>query len=122
MKFPTLGGVAKVRINQTEERACYMNALRKVAKREGIVPAVMTINSKPMDLDRKELDEEMILDEGLDPRIIGSDPLTSLAEELEVFPINPSEPIQELKVGEKFEEKMKNELKQLLRENTDIFA
>ncbi|KAL2526414.1 hypothetical protein Adt_11468 [Abeliophyllum distichum] len=42
-----------------------------------------------MDLDHKELDEEMILDEGLDPRIIGSDPLTSLAEELEAFSVNP---------------------------------
>ncbi|KAL2462142.1 protein nynrin-like [Abeliophyllum distichum] len=29
MKFPTLGGVAKVRENQTEARACYMNALTK---------------------------------------------------------------------------------------------
>ncbi|KAL2498252.1 Ribonuclease H [Abeliophyllum distichum] len=56
------------------------------------------------DLDRKELDEEMILDEGLDPRIIGSNLLASLAEELEAFLVNPSEPTQELKVGEKLEE------------------
>ncbi|KAL2491075.1 Uncharacterized protein Adt_26703 [Abeliophyllum distichum] len=88
IKFPMPGGVAKVRKNQTEARACYMNALRKVAKREGIAPAVMTIHSKPMDLDRKEPDEEMILDEGLDLQIIGSDSLTFPAEELEAFPVN----------------------------------
>ncbi|KAL2497865.1 Uncharacterized protein Adt_23415 [Abeliophyllum distichum] len=122
MKFPMLGGVAKVRRNQTEARACYMNALRKVAKREDVVPAVMTIHSKPIDLDCRESDEEMILDEGLDPRIIGSDLLASPTEELEAFPVNPSEPTQELKVGEKLEKKMKDELKQFLRENTNIFA
>ncbi|KAL2541734.1 Ribonuclease H [Abeliophyllum distichum] len=52
----------------------------------------------------------------------GSDSLASLAEELEVFPVNPLEPTQELKVGEELEEKMKEELKQFIRENIDIFA
>ncbi|KAL2475614.1 Uncharacterized protein Adt_36350 [Abeliophyllum distichum] len=99
MKFPTPGEVAKVCKNQTEARTCYMNALRKVVKREGVAPAVMTIHSEPMDVDRKELDEDMILDEGLDPRIIGSDSLASPVEELEAFSVNPSEPTQELKVG-----------------------
>ncbi|KAL2480712.1 Uncharacterized protein Adt_33678 [Abeliophyllum distichum] len=88
MKFPTPGGVVKVCRNQTEVRACYMNALRKVVKREDVAPAVMTIHSEPMDVDYKELDEEMVLDEGLDPQIIGSDSLASLAEELEAFPVN----------------------------------
>ncbi|KAL2541450.1 Uncharacterized protein Adt_02428 [Abeliophyllum distichum] len=91
IKFPMPGGVAKVRRNQTETRACYMNALRKVAKREDIAPAVMTIHSEPMDLDHREPDEKMILDEGLDPRIIGSDSLASPVEELEAFPVNSSE-------------------------------
>ncbi|KAL2480156.1 Uncharacterized protein Adt_33122 [Abeliophyllum distichum] len=89
MKFSTTGGVAKVHRNQTEARACYMNALRKVAKREDVAPAVMTIHSEPMDLDHREPDEEMILDEGLDPRIIGSDSLTSPVEKLEHFPLIP---------------------------------
>ncbi|KAL2498278.1 Uncharacterized protein Adt_23828 [Abeliophyllum distichum] len=92
MKFPTPGGVAKVHRNQTEAQACYMNALQKVAKHEDVAPAVMTIHSEPMDLDNRELDEEMILDERLDLRIIVSDSLASLTEELEAFPVNPSEP------------------------------
>ncbi|KAL2518355.1 Uncharacterized protein Adt_14602 [Abeliophyllum distichum] len=117
-----LEGVTKVCGNQTEARTCYMNALRNVAKREGVVPAVMIIHSEPMDVDHKELDEKMILDVGLDLRIIGSDSLAFPAEELEAFPVNPSEPTQELKVEEKLEEKMKEKLKRFLRENTDIFA
>ncbi|KAL2513369.1 RT RNaseH 2 domain-containing protein [Abeliophyllum distichum] len=59
----------------------------------------MTIHSEPVELDHREPDEEMILDEGLDPRIIGLDSLASPAEELEAFLVNPSEPTQELKVG-----------------------
>ncbi|KAL2474453.1 Uncharacterized protein Adt_35189 [Abeliophyllum distichum] len=122
MKFSTPEGVTKVHRNQTEAKACYMNALRKVAKREDVAPAVMTIHSEPMDIDHKDIDEEMVLEEGLDLRIIGSNSLASPAEELEAFPVNFSEPTQELKVGEKLEKKMKEELKQFLRENTDIFA
>ncbi|KAL2479834.1 Uncharacterized protein Adt_32800 [Abeliophyllum distichum] len=99
-----------------------MNALRKVAKREGVAPTVMTIHSEPIDVDHNELDEEMILDEGLDLRIIGSDSLASPAEELEASSVNPLEPTQELKVEEKLEGKMKDELKRFLRENIDIFA
>ncbi|KAL2506437.1 Uncharacterized protein Adt_22058 [Abeliophyllum distichum] len=38
MKFPTPRGVAKIRSNQTETRACYMNALQKVVKREDVAP------------------------------------------------------------------------------------
>ncbi|KAL2526490.1 Uncharacterized protein Adt_11544 [Abeliophyllum distichum] len=105
MKFPTPGGVAKVLGNQTKARACFMNALRKVAKRESVAPVVMTIRSEPIDVDHKELDE------GLDPQIIGLDSLTSPVEELEAFLVNPSEPTQELKVEEKLEGKMKEELK-----------
>ncbi|KAL2532082.1 Uncharacterized protein Adt_05433 [Abeliophyllum distichum] len=111
MKFPTPEGVAKVRGNQTKARACYMNALRKVTKCEDVAPAVMTIHSEPMDIDHKEMDEEMILDKGLDFRIIGLDSLASPVEELEAFPVNPSEPTHELKVEEKLMEKMKEELK-----------
>ncbi|KAL2542568.1 Uncharacterized protein Adt_03546 [Abeliophyllum distichum] len=92
IKFPMLRVVAKVRKNQTQAMACYINALRKVVKREGVVPAWMTIHSNPMDVDRKELDEDMILDEGLDHRIIGSDSLGSLAKDLEAFLMNLSEP------------------------------
>ncbi|KAL2462160.1 Uncharacterized protein Adt_45580 [Abeliophyllum distichum] len=114
MKFSTLGGVTKVRRNQMEARAWYMNTLQKVAKREDGSSTVMTIHSEPMYLDYREPDEEIILDEGLDPRIIGSDSLTSPIEELEAFPVNPLEPTQELKVGEKLEEKIKDELKQFL--------
>ncbi|KAL2491607.1 Uncharacterized protein Adt_27235 [Abeliophyllum distichum] len=80
MKFPTPGRVAKV------------------AKREGVAPTVMAIHSEPMDVDHKELDDEIILDEGLDPRIIGPDSLASQTEGLEEFSVNSSEPIQELKV------------------------
>ncbi|KAL2533244.1 Uncharacterized protein Adt_06595 [Abeliophyllum distichum] len=107
MKFSTPGGVAKIYVNQTEARACYMNALRKVARREDVTPAVMTIRSKPIDVDHQEIDEEMTLDKGLDPWIIGLDSLASPTKELEAFPVNPSEPIQELKVGEKLEKKIK---------------
>ncbi|KAL2479828.1 Uncharacterized protein Adt_32794 [Abeliophyllum distichum] len=94
MKFLTSGGVAKIRNNQTEARACYMNALRKVAKRKDVALAVMTIHSEPMDVDHKEMDEEMILDKGLDLKSIGSDSLASPIEELEAFPVNHSEPTQ----------------------------
>ncbi|KAL2480486.1 Uncharacterized protein Adt_33452 [Abeliophyllum distichum] len=116
------GGVTKIRGNQTEARACYMNALRKVAKREDVAPVVMTIHSEPMNVDHEKMDEEMILDEGLDPQIIGSDSLASPVEELEAFLVNPSKPTQVLQVGEKLEEKMKEELKQFLRKNTNIFV
>ncbi|KAL2519106.1 Uncharacterized protein Adt_15353 [Abeliophyllum distichum] len=91
MKFSKPRGVAKIRGNQTEVRVCYMNALRKVAKREEVIPVVMTIHLEPINVDHKEMDEEMILDEGLDLRIIGSDSLASPVEELEAFPVNPSE-------------------------------
>ncbi|KAL2461708.1 Uncharacterized protein Adt_45128 [Abeliophyllum distichum] len=106
MKFSTPGGVANIRENQTDARACYMNALQKVVKRDDVAPTVMTIHSKLMNVDHKEVDEEMILDEGLDLQIIGSDSLASPTEELESFSVNPLEPTQESKVGEKFEEKM----------------
>ncbi|KAL2453081.1 Uncharacterized protein Adt_45818 [Abeliophyllum distichum] len=90
MKFPMLGGVAKIHGNQTEARTCYMNALQKVVKRDDVAPAVITIHSEPMNVDHKEMDKEMILDEGLEPQIIGSNSLASSAEELEAFPVNPS--------------------------------
>ncbi|KAL2485896.1 Uncharacterized protein Adt_30652 [Abeliophyllum distichum] len=56
IKFPTQGGVAKIRGNQTEAMACYMNILRKVAKCKEVTPAVMTIHSEPMNVDHKEMD------------------------------------------------------------------
>ncbi|KAL2471458.1 Uncharacterized protein Adt_39594 [Abeliophyllum distichum] len=105
MKFSIPGRVAKLHGNQTKARACYINALQKVVKREDVAPTVMTIHLEPMNVDHKEMDEEMILDESLDPRIIGSNSLATPSEELEAFPVNSSEPTQELKVGEKFEEK-----------------
>ncbi|KAL2471515.1 Ribonuclease H [Abeliophyllum distichum] len=51
-----------------------------------------------------------------------SDSLASQAEELEVFPVNPTEPTHELKMEGKLEGKIKEELKRFLWENTDIFA
>ncbi|KAL2465863.1 Uncharacterized protein Adt_41714 [Abeliophyllum distichum] len=56
------------------------------------VPNVKRGRQEPMDVDRKELDEDIILDEGLDLRIIVSDLLSSPAEELEAFSVNPLEP------------------------------
>ncbi|KAL2474801.1 Uncharacterized protein Adt_35537 [Abeliophyllum distichum] len=111
MKFPTPGGVAKICGNQTEARAYYMNALRKAAKREEGIPVIMTIHSEPIDFDPEKIIEEMILDEGVDPRIIGSDSLASPAEELEAFPLNPLDLTQMFQVGQMLEEKMKEELK-----------
>ncbi|KAL2474625.1 Uncharacterized protein Adt_35361 [Abeliophyllum distichum] len=108
MKFLTPGRVAKIRGSQNEARACYMNVLRKGTKCDEGTSVIMTIHSKPMDIDSEKMNEEMILDEGLDPRIIGSNSLTSPAEELEAFSVNPSDPRQRL------EEKMKEELKQFL--------
>ncbi|KAL2480902.1 Uncharacterized protein Adt_33868 [Abeliophyllum distichum] len=92
MKFSMSRGVTKIHGNQTEARTCYINALQKMAKHEDIAPAIMTIHSEPMNVDHKEMDEKMILDEGLDHQIIGSDSLASPDEELEAFPVNPSEP------------------------------
>ncbi|KAL2479865.1 Uncharacterized protein Adt_32831 [Abeliophyllum distichum] len=96
MKFLTPKGVAKIHSNQTEAMTCYINALRKVAKREDVAPAVMTIYSEPMNVDHKKMDEKMILDEGLDLWIIGSDSLGSLVEELQAFLVNLSELTQVL--------------------------
>ncbi|KAL2492069.1 Uncharacterized protein Adt_27697 [Abeliophyllum distichum] len=99
MKFSMPGGVAKIRSNQTETVTCYMNALQKVAKREDVAPAVMTIHSEPMNVDHETMDKEIILNEGLDPRIIDSDSLASPVEELEAFSMNPSKQTQVLQVG-----------------------
>ncbi|KAL2491909.1 Uncharacterized protein Adt_27537 [Abeliophyllum distichum] len=79
MKFPTPGGVAKIR--------------------------------EPIDVDPELADEEMMLDEDLDPRIISPDSSASLVEELEAFHMNPSDPSLMLQVGQKPEEGMKEELK-----------
>ncbi|KAL2518249.1 Uncharacterized protein Adt_14496 [Abeliophyllum distichum] len=66
MKFPMSRKVTEIHRNQTEARAYYMNALRKAAKREDGIQVVMTIHSEPMDVDSKKMNEEMVLDEGLD--------------------------------------------------------
>ncbi|KAL2497707.1 Uncharacterized protein Adt_23257 [Abeliophyllum distichum] len=95
-----------------------MNALRKAAKCEDSPPAVMTIRTESMDIDPEKVKEEMILDEELDLRIIGSNSLAFPTEELEAFSINPSDPTQMLQVVHKLEEG----LKQFLQENTDVFA
>ncbi|KAL2475616.1 Uncharacterized protein Adt_36352 [Abeliophyllum distichum] len=91
-KFPTPCGVAKVRSNQIETRACYMNALQKVAKREDALPTVRTIQADLVDINPEKVKDEMILDKGLDSRIIGSYFLAFPAEELEVFSVHPSDP------------------------------
>ncbi|KAL2480538.1 RNase H domain-containing protein [Abeliophyllum distichum] len=74
-----------------------------------------------MDVDLERVKEEMILDEDLDPRIIGSDSLASPAKELETFPVKISDPTQMLQVGKKLVEKMKEKMKQFMRENIDVF-
>ncbi|KAL2491325.1 Uncharacterized protein Adt_26953 [Abeliophyllum distichum] len=75
-----------------------------------------------MDVNPERADEEMILDEDLDPWIIGLDYLASSTEELETFPVNLSDPTQMLQVRLKLDVKMKEKMKQLLRENIDVFA
>ncbi|KAL2475227.1 reverse transcriptase [Abeliophyllum distichum] len=82
----------------------------------------MTIQNKPMDINPEKVEEEMILDEGLDLWIIGPDFLASPTEELEAFPINPSDPTQMLQVGKKLDEGIKKELKQFLQKNTYVFT
>ncbi|KAL2506093.1 Uncharacterized protein Adt_21714 [Abeliophyllum distichum] len=91
--------VAKVRGNQTEARTCYINALRKVVKLEDALSTVMTIQTKPMDINLEKAEEDMVMDEGLDTRIIGSDSLASPAEELEAFLVNLLDPFQMLQLG-----------------------
>ncbi|KAL2504651.1 Uncharacterized protein Adt_20272 [Abeliophyllum distichum] len=105
MKIPTPGGIAKIRGNQIEAMVCHMNALRKVAKREDVAPTVMTIHSEPMNVDHKDMDEEMILDEVLDLWIIGSDSLASPTNELEAFLVNLSEPTLGVECGREAREK-----------------
>ncbi|KAL2471355.1 Uncharacterized protein Adt_39491 [Abeliophyllum distichum] len=85
MKFPTPGGIAKVRSNQTEARGCYMYALQKVAKCEDGLVVVMMVQIKSMDVDPVKAEKEMILDEDLNLQIIGPDSFVSLMEELEAF-------------------------------------
>ncbi|KAL2454940.1 Uncharacterized protein Adt_47560 [Abeliophyllum distichum] len=114
MKFSTTSGVAKIYSNQTKASSCYMNVLRKVAKREETSPIVMMIQTESMDVDPEQADKDMMLDEGLDPQIIGPDSVASPAEKLEAFPVNHSDPSQMLQVGQKLEEGMKEELKQFL--------
>ncbi|KAL2481034.1 Uncharacterized protein Adt_34000 [Abeliophyllum distichum] len=114
MKFSTPGEVAKIRSNQTEARTCYMNTLRKAAKREEHTPVVMTIHSEPMDVDLEKMNKEMVLDKGLDPQIIGLDYLASPTEKLEAFWVNPSDSTQMLQVGQRLKDKIKEDLKQFL--------
>ncbi|KAL2513393.1 Uncharacterized protein Adt_18993 [Abeliophyllum distichum] len=64
---------------------------RKAKRREG-TPVVMTIHLEPMDVELKKMNEEMILDKGLDLRIIGSNSLATPSKELEAFSVNPSDP------------------------------
>ncbi|KAL2497592.1 Uncharacterized protein Adt_23142 [Abeliophyllum distichum] len=82
-----------------------------VAKYEEGTSVVMTIHSESMDVDLEKMNEKMILDEGLGPRIISSDSLASPAEELEAFLVNSLDPTQMLHVGQRLKEKMKEELK-----------
>ncbi|KAL2532229.1 Uncharacterized protein Adt_05580 [Abeliophyllum distichum] len=49
-----------------------------------------------MDVYIEQADEEMILDESLDSRIIGPDSSASPMKELEAFLVNPSDPSQML--------------------------
>ncbi|KAL2542154.1 Uncharacterized protein Adt_03132 [Abeliophyllum distichum] len=51
-------------------------------------PTVMTIQTEPMDIVPKKIKEDIVLDEGLDLRIIGSNSLTSSIEELETYLVN----------------------------------
>ncbi|KAL2490943.1 Uncharacterized protein Adt_26571 [Abeliophyllum distichum] len=104
MKFLTSGGVTKIRGNQTKARSCYMNVLRKAAKREEASSTVMMVLTKPMDVDPEQAGEEMMLDEDLDPRIIGPDSSASPVKDLETYHVNPSNLIQMLQVGQKLGE------------------
>ncbi|KAL2462192.1 RT RNaseH 2 domain-containing protein [Abeliophyllum distichum] len=82
----------------------------------------MMIQTEPIDINHERVEEEMILDEYLDLRIIGSNSLASPTEELESFFVNSSDPAYMLQVGLKLDEKIKQEIKQFLRENIDVFA
>ncbi|KAL2512518.1 Uncharacterized protein Adt_18118 [Abeliophyllum distichum] len=81
----------------------------------------MTIRTELMEIDLEKVENEMEIDEDLDLQIIGSNSIDSIAEELEVFPINSSDPTQMLQVGQKLDEGIKEGLKQFLQENTDVF-
>ncbi|KAL2474818.1 Uncharacterized protein Adt_35554 [Abeliophyllum distichum] len=111
MKFSTPGGVAKICGNQTETRSCFINALWKVAKHEEISSTVTMVQTELMDVEPEKAEEDMILDEGLDPQILSPESSASHAEELEAFSANPSDSTQMLQVGQKLEEGINEELK-----------
>jgi ribonuclease HI len=137
MKFPTDGGVATVRGDQRGSRECYSNSLRKAEPR--------TTNVILNDVDMEELPEQgampmprdvlmteapekgttvekMTYLEELDPRIIDCEPQTAPMEELETFPIDTMDPSKYLQVGSKLPPKVKEELKNFLVRNLDVFA
>ncbi|KAL2486780.1 Uncharacterized protein Adt_31536 [Abeliophyllum distichum] len=62
------------------------------ATREGASPTVMTIRTEVMDVDQEKDEQDMVLDEGLNPQIMGPDSSVLLVEELETFPMSPSDP------------------------------
>ncbi|KAL2518286.1 Uncharacterized protein Adt_14533 [Abeliophyllum distichum] len=123
MKFPMPGRVTNIHGNLTEVRTCYMNVLWKAVQCEDVYLVAMMIQIEPIDIDPEKVEEDIGTGRGpKPPRIIGSDFLASPTEELEAFFINPSDPTQMLQVGQKLNERIKEELKQFLRENADVFT
>ncbi|KAL2493384.1 Uncharacterized protein Adt_29012 [Abeliophyllum distichum] len=103
MKFSTDCGVAIVKKNQFESRACYTNVMRKFVDRE-----VHVIDSKmeEVSLDLERMDRR--LDDGdehmryledpddLDLRVVEKEPQASPAERLKYFHVDPFDPVKEL--------------------------
>lgn len=66
-------------------------------------------------------EETLPLDE-LKPQIIESEPQTTLVEKLESFSANPQDSAQALRIGKSLPLVIKEELKNFLRRNLDVFA
>ncbi|KAL2480054.1 Uncharacterized protein Adt_33020 [Abeliophyllum distichum] len=100
-----------------DTRSAYHRVLsRLVLKDLQVVASIYYLTMKfltpePMDIYLEKTEEDRVLDEGLDPKIICSDLLALPAEELEAFPVNPSDNFQMLQLGQKLEEGMKKEMK-----------
>lgn len=128
MKFPTEQGIATVRGDQMGSRECYLSSLRKAEPRVNMVHCDAEMAEAPAegqppieDVEMAEVRPETSLEE-LDPRIIESESLTAPMEELECFPVDPQDATKVLQVGKDLEHGMKEELKNFLRRNVDVFA
>ncbi|KAL2492106.1 Uncharacterized protein Adt_27734 [Abeliophyllum distichum] len=75
-----------------------VTSIHHLAMKLSTFGGVAKIRDKAMDVDPEKVEEEMILDENLDPQIIGLDSSASLTEELETFSVNPFDPTQMVQV------------------------